>query len=176
MRARARVRRLLFGGAAALAIFGGGPAAWVVLQKLTTIGELSAVAPGSPVETVLGLQIGDPFVVTAVYDDALLSGVGTEAVELNPAVNPGSSFDRNIADVLIFDQTDDAEFGSGFPQLALFDGSFDGFDFVSNPFEVAGVLFGVDLGPLLLLGDITEEEPQALGELLDVSEQPVSPD
>jgi hypothetical protein len=176
MGAHARLRQLLIGGAVALATFAGGPAAWAVLQKLTAIGGFTAVAPGSPLETALGLQTGDPFVAMAVYDDALLSGIGAETVELNPAVNPGSSFDLTIAELLIFDQTDDTDFGSGFPQIVFFDGSFDGFDFLSNPFDVAGVPVGVSLGPLLLLGDIAQNELQALGEFREVSAEPVSPD
>jgi hypothetical protein len=176
MPANTRFRRLLIGGTVALATFAGVPAAKAVLQKFTAIGELTAVAPGSPVETTLGLQIGDPFVAMAVFDDAVLGGVGPETVELDPAVNPGSGFDLNIADVLLFDETDDLDFGSGFPQIAFLDGSFEGFDFISNPFDVAGAPFAAGLTSALQLGDITQDEPQALGAFRNVSEEPVSPD
>ena len=114
------------------------PSAKAILQSLTATGALTAIEPGSLVETALGLRIGDPFLAVAVYDDALLSGLGSEAVELNPTVNPGSSFGLNIADVLLFDETDEVDFGSGFPQLEFVDGTFDRFNFISSPFDVAG--------------------------------------
>ena len=123
MRADLRPRPWLIGGAVALAMVVAVPAAKAVLHKLTAIGELTAVASGSPVETALGLQIGDPFVAMAVYDDALLSGVGSEAVD--PAVNPGPSFALNVADVLLLDETDDIGFGFGFPEIEFFHDRFE---------------------------------------------------
>jgi hypothetical protein len=112
----------------------------------------------------------------AVYDDALLSGLGSEAVELNPTVNPGSSFGLNIADVLLFDETDEVDFGSGFPQLEFVDGTFDRFNFISSPFDVAGAPVAVRLNSILEFGDVAQDAPQALGAFLQISQAPVSPD
>jgi hypothetical protein len=176
MRACLGCRRTAVASGAALAMLVAMPSAKAILQSLTATGALTAIEPGSLVETALGLQIGDPFLAVAVYDDALLSGLGSEAVELNPTVNPGSSFGLNIADVLLFDETDEVDFGSGFPQLEFVDGTFDRFNFISSPFDVAGAPVAVRLNSILEFGDVAQDAPQALGAFLQISQAPVSPD
>jgi hypothetical protein len=170
-----RSRRWLLGGVAVIGVFAGPPAAKAVFQVFTASGSITSITPGSELESVL--TVGDPFIAVAVYDDAPLTGVGTESISLD---NPGHSFDLTIGDpaVFTFNETDDMDFGEGFPEINFFVGNFAGFDFVSNEFELNGVSFDLDLGSSLSInneeGDAGIEELS--GEFETTSQAPLSPD
>jgi hypothetical protein len=174
-------RRWLVGSVAVLGVFVGIPAAKAVLQVFTATGIITSITSGSELESVL--SVGDPFVAVAVYDDALLTGVGDEEISLDPNVNPDHSFDLMIGDpaVFTFNETDDEDFGggSGFAEIEFFNGDFDGFDFISNEFELNGVSFDVHLGESLRIdNEEGDEEPveELAGEIETTSQEPVSPD
>jgi hypothetical protein len=177
MRCRARTQRWLIGGLGVLGVFAVPPAAKAVFQVFTASGTITAIT-GSELDTVF--DVGDPFVAMAVYDDALLTGVGSEEISLNPNINTGHSFHLTIGDpaVLTFDETDDSGFDplgiETFPEIEFLNGSFDEFDFISNTVEIEGVSFAVTV-----TSDLSIAQPQGPAELIgqfsEFSQEPVSP-
>ena len=104
-------------------------------------GTLDFVDPAGA--TDLGLAFGDAFTVMALLDPSLLGGFGQETIALDV---PGHSFDLAIGNgALMFDETADSAFGSGFPQALFEDGLLAGFDFVTDPLSVSGSLYQVNL-------------------------------
>jgi hypothetical protein len=104
-------------------------------------GTLDFVAPAGA--TDLGLAFGDAFTVMALLHPSLLGGLGQETIALDV---PGHSFDLAIGNgALMFDETADNAFGSGFPQALFDDGLLAGFDFVTDPLGIDGSLYQVRL-------------------------------
>jgi hypothetical protein len=104
-------------------------------------GTLDFVDPAGA--TDLGLAFGDAFTVMALLDPSLLGGFGQETIALDV---PAHSFDLAIGNgALVFDETADTAFGSGFPQALFDDGFLAGFDFVTDPLGVGGSLYQVRL-------------------------------
>ena len=104
-------------------------------------GTLEFVDPAGAVD--LDLAFGDAFTVMALLDPSLLAGLGQETVALDV---PGHGFDLAIGNgALVFDETADNAFGSGFPQALFDDGLLAGFDFVTEPLSVGDSLYQVHL-------------------------------
>jgi len=104
-------------------------------------GTLDFVAPAGAID--LDLAFGDAFTVMALLDPSLLGGLGQETIALDV---PAHSFDLAIGDgALVFDETADSAFGSGFPQALFDDGLLAGFDFVTDPLGIDGALYQVRL-------------------------------
>jgi hypothetical protein len=104
-------------------------------------GTLDFVDPAAT--TDLGLAFGDAFTVMALLDPSLLGGFGQETIALDV---PAHGFDLAIGNgALVFDETADSAFGSGFPQALFDDGLLAGFDFVTDPLGVGGSLYQVRL-------------------------------
>jgi hypothetical protein len=105
------------------------------------IGTLDFVDPALAIN--LDLAFGDAFTVMALLDPSLLGGFGQETIALDV---PGHGFDLTIGNgALVFDETADNAFGSGFPQALFDDGILAGFDFVTDPLSVSGSLYQVHL-------------------------------
>lgn len=174
-----RSRRWLVGGVAVVGVFAGPPAANAVFQVFTASGVITWITPSSELHTVL--EVGDPFVAIAVYDNASLDGTGTGNITLDPNVNPGHSLDLTVgsAAVFTFDETDDLEFGRGtFPEIQFTGGSFSGFDLIGQ-FSLNGIDFDIDLGYDLIIERSLLNQDNVLelaGEILEISQKPVSPD
>jgi hypothetical protein len=78
--------------------------------------------PGNP----FGVDVNSPINISITFDNALLTGVGEEFIEIDS--NP--AFDLSISlGVLTFVASDDGLFGSGFPKLGFLDGELATIDF-----------------------------------------------
>ena len=174
-----RVRQWLIGGMAVVGVFAGPPAAEAVFQVFTAVGEITSVTSSGELDA--DFDVGDPFFAVAIYDDALLTGLGAESITLDPTllVHSGHSFDLAIGDpaVLTFDETDDVEFGGGtFPTINFNNGSFETFSFRSEVFQINTVDFTAQLeGGLRIINDGTGVT-ELLGEVRETSQEPMSPD
>jgi hypothetical protein len=140
-------KRILAGMIAAALIGAASERAGAQLVSFTLNGTIDVLEATSPLATDIGLALGDPFTALALIDESFLSaltGVGPESIALDAGA--GISFDLDISNgLLLFDETDDSAFGSGFP-TALFDnGGFVGFEFISNSFDIAGTSFEASL-------------------------------
>jgi hypothetical protein len=172
-----RVRQWWIGGVAVVGVFVGPPAAKAVFQVFTAVGEITSVTSGSELDS--DLDVGDPFVAVAIYDDALLTGLGAESITLDPTVHSGHSFDLTIGDpaVLTFDETDDVEFGGGtFPTINFNNGIFEAFSFRSEVFQINTVDFTAQLERGLRIIDDETGVTEVLGEVRETSQAPLSPD
>ena len=88
----------------------------------------------------LGIEVGDPFSIEAVYNAALLTNVGLET--LTPDTDPSLSFELRIGrgPAVVWDEQDDPIFPFG-PLLNFEGGSIDGFVFQSDDFGFASDAF-----------------------------------
>jgi hypothetical protein len=119
----------------------------------------------------LGIEVGDPFSIEAVYNAAMLTNVGLET--LTPDTDPSLSFELRIdrGPALVWDEQDDPIFPFG-PLINFEGGNFDSFVFQSNDFGFARDAFVQVIDRVEIL-DSETFEPLVTGEFREVS---VSPD
>lgn len=76
-----------------------------------------------------GLSDGDTITATATFDDDLIDPIGTSFIQLG---SNGNAFGGTLTFVvgnLVFTETMDDGFATGFPQLTFVDGVFDNFNY-----------------------------------------------
>jgi hypothetical protein len=137
-------------------------------------GKLAFAAPSNP----FGVSPEDGFTGIAIFDDAIIPSSGSFLL----GVDTDPSFHLTIAlGSRSFTETEDADFGTGLPQLRFEEGSLVGLDF-AVPFaevgypnlslEIFGPLLSVtdtDAGSLLVTGQLIFSpvpEPSILADLL----------
>lgn len=106
--------------ALALSILVYAGAAQAVPIQFSIDGVVDTAVDGN----IFGLEVGDTVSATAIFDDSLLTGVGSEEIAFGDGT--GNSMSHRIGDVT-FTQSMDFSFGEGFyPSLFFFNGIFDG--------------------------------------------------
>lgn len=73
-----------------------------------------------------GLEAGDSITAMGTYDDAGLTGAGSESVSFGSG--SGNSMTLVVGD-MTFTETDDTDYATGFPQLLFSGGMFNGINF-----------------------------------------------
>ena len=73
-----------------------------------------------------GLEAGDSITAMGTYDDAGLTGAGSESVSFGSG--SGNSMTLIVGD-MTFTETDDTDYATGFPQLLFSGGMFNGINF-----------------------------------------------
>jgi hypothetical protein len=132
---RLRSRWFAIGLVAVAAMAAVGP-----VRALTTIlieGIIDFVAPTADPNTP-GIEAGDDFLITAIFDETLLGGTGRET--LTPGTDPMLRFEIRIGDKLVQMEIDDLIHPFG-PLINFEDGVFDGFVFQSEDFPFASDAF-----------------------------------
>ena len=88
----------------------------------------------------LGIEVGDPFSIEAIYNAALLTNIGLET--LTPDTDPSLSFELRIGrgPAVVWDEQDDLIFPFG-PLINFDGGDFDSFVFQSDDFGFASDAF-----------------------------------
>ena len=166
-------RMLLLGSVLALVMAGAQPAAAVGVSpegRVSIEGVIDLVDPAADPDS-LGIEVGDPFSIKAIYNAALLTNVGLET--LTPDTDPSLSFELRIGrgPAVVWDEQDDliSPFG---PLINFEGGSFDGFVFQSDDFGFASDAFVQVIDHVEIL-DSETFDPLVTGEFREVS---VSPD
>jgi hypothetical protein len=167
-------RMLLAGSALALAMAAGQPAAAVGIspQDRTSIsmeGVVDFVDPAAD-PNFLGIEVGDPFSIEAIYNAALLTNAGLET--LTPDTDPSLSFELRIGrgPALVWDEADDLIFPFG-PLINFNDGVFDSFVFQSTDFGFASDAFVQVIDRVEIL-DSETFEPLVTGALREIEISP----
>jgi hypothetical protein len=110
------------------------------VRALTTIlieGVIDFVAPVAD-SNAPGIEEGDEFLITAIFDETLLGGTGRET--LTREIDSALSFELRIGDKLVQLEIDDLIHPFG-PLINFEDGEFDGFVFQSEGFPFASEAF-----------------------------------
>ena len=102
-----------------------------VLVTTTINGSIELAHPTNP----FGLTTADSVTAVAVYDDGSIPAVG--AFNLGLDSDPSFSLTVTLGS-FTFVETDDDEFGSGFPRLEFTDGDLVGMDFERDGFGFGG--------------------------------------
>ena len=166
-------RVLLLGPVLALVMAAAQPAAAVGIGpqgRVAIEGVVDHVDPAAD-PNFLGIEVGDPFSIEAIYNAALLTNVGLET--LTPDTDPSLSFELRIGrgPAVVWDERDDLIFPFG-PLINFEDGDFDGFVFQSDDFGFASDAFVQVIDRVEVL-DSETFEPLVTGEF---REESVSPD
>lgn len=82
-----------------------------------------------------GLNDNDTVTAVAMYDDAQVSGSGDSFIEIDS--NPNFSLSLTFGSLTLV-ETDDIDFGTGFPGLGFTDGILDDIDFETDLFDFGG--------------------------------------
>jgi hypothetical protein len=164
---------LLLGVVLALVMAAAQPAAAVGISpqgRVSIEGVIDLVDPAAD-PNFLGIEVGDPFSIEAIYDAALLTGGGRET--LTPDTDPSLSFELRIdrGPALVWDEQDDLIFTFG-PLINFERGNFDSFVFQSGDFGFASDAFVQVIDRVEIL-DSETFDPLVTGEFREVS---VSPD
>jgi hypothetical protein len=135
-------RMLLPGFVLALAIAAAQPAAATGISPVSSVsieGVIDLVDPAAD-PNFLGMEVGDPFSIEAIYNAALLTNIGLET--LTPDTDPSLSFELRIGrgPAVLWDEQDDLIFPFG-PLINFDGGEFDSFVFQSNDFGFASDAF-----------------------------------
>jgi hypothetical protein len=173
MKARRTLLLLLPGSALALAIAAAQPAVAVGVSpegRVAIEGVIDLVDPAAD-PNFLGIEVGDPFSIEAIYNMALLTGAGLET--LTPDIDPSLSFELRIGrgPAVVWDERDDLIFPFG-PLINFDGGEFDGFVFQSDDFGFASDAFAQVIDRVEVL-DSETFDPLVTGEF---REESVSPD
>ena len=115
---------------AAVALLALGPvSAHAAMGYFSITGVTTYADDGNP----FGLEVGDTISAYAVFDASPLDGSLSGAISFGDGT--GNSLDFMVG-ALDFDETNDIDFfGGNFPLLFLFNGGFDGFDYVATEGE-----------------------------------------
>jgi hypothetical protein len=135
-------RMLLLGCVLALVMVAGQQAAAVGISPQGRVfieGVIDLVDPAAD-PNFLGIEVGDPFSIEAVYNAALLTTIGLET--LTPETDPSLSFELRIGrgPAVVWDERDDLIFLFG-PLINFDGGEFDSFVFQSDDFGFASDAF-----------------------------------
>ncbi len=84
-----------------------------------------------------GLAANDTVTAVAMYDDAQVSGSGDSFIEIDS--NPNFSLTLTFGSLTLV-ETDDIDFGTGFPGLGFTNGTLDDIDFETDFFDFGGSL------------------------------------
>jgi hypothetical protein len=168
-----RHHAVLAGGVIAFILLGSDALAVGLGSQQRTIsveGTIDFVDPAVD-PNPLGIAVGDPFTIEAMFNDLLLAGIGRET--LTPEIDPSLSFELRIdrGPALVFDEEDDLIFPFG-PLINFDGGNFDSFVFQSNDFGFASDAFVQVIDRVEIL-DSETFDPLVTGEFREVS---VSPD
>ncbi len=81
------------------------------------------------------LGVNDTVTAVAMYDDSLVSPLGLSniAIDSDPAFSLNLTFGE-----LTLDESDDRDFGAGFPELGFFNGSLRSIEFLTGEFNFRG--------------------------------------
>lgn len=145
---------------AAVAVLALGPvSAHAAMGYFSMTGVTTSADAGNP----FGLDVGDEIYVHATFDASPLDGTLSGLISFGDG--SGNSLDFTVG-VLGFDETNDIDFFDGFfPLLSLFNGGFDGFNYIavegnngaladfSTGFGWSGGGFGWDGSFLLVEGE-----------------------
>lgn len=104
-----------------------------VLVETTVTGIVELAEPTNP----FGLSVGDFVTAVTVYDDALLTGVGVEMVEIDS--DPLFSLTIEFG-AFTFTEDLDSDFGTGKPELNFDGGELSGIDIEIDPLVFGGFL------------------------------------
>ena len=164
---------LLLGFVLALVMAAAQPAAAVGISpqgRVSIEGVIDLVDPAAD-PNFLGIEVGDPFSIEAIYNAALLTNVGLET--LTPDTDPSLSFELRIGrgPAVVWDEQDDLIFPFG-PLINFDGGNFDSFVFQSDDFGFASDAFVQVIDRVEIL-DSETFDPLVTGEFREVS---VSPD
>jgi hypothetical protein len=102
--------------------------AQAALVTTTVNGTVSLADSSNP----FGLEIGDTVTAVTTYDNAGISAVGDDSIEIDS--NPSFSLTITLGS-FTYTETDDDTFGSGFPLLQFLDGALMGIDFRHTEFS-----------------------------------------
>ena len=132
-----RDRRVLVGLMVVVALAVAGPVG--ALTSILVRGVIDYVAPAAD-PNPLGVEQGDAFLITALFDEMLLAGSGRET--LTPDTDTSLSFELRIGrgPALLWDEQDDLIFPFG-PLINFQGGNFDSFVFQSSDFGFASDAF-----------------------------------
>lgn len=113
-----------------LATWGISPALAVPVTATIT-GTVDIALDLNPFE----LGVNDTVTAVAMYDDSLVlpSGLSDIAIDSNPAFSLNLTFGE-----LTLVETDDRDFGGGFPEIGFFNGSLSSIEFLSGEFNFRG--------------------------------------
>ena len=166
-------RMLLLGFVLALVMAAAQPAAAVGISpqgRVSIEGVIDLVDPAAD-PNFLGIEVGDPFSIEAIYNAALLTNVGLET--LTPDTDPSLSFELRIGrgPAVVWDEQDDLIFPFG-PLINFDGGEFDSFVFQSDDFGFASDAFVQVIDRVEIL-DSETFDTLVTGEFREVS---VSPD
>ena len=108
----------------------------------------------------LGIEVGDPFSIEAIYNAALLTNVGLET--LTPDTDPSLSFELRIGrgPAVVWDEQDDLIFPFG-PLINFDGGDFDSFVFQSDDFGFASDAFVQVIDRVEIMHDAAEPTKKA---------------
>jgi hypothetical protein len=160
---------LLPGSALALAIAAAQPAAATGISPVSSVsieGVIDLIDPAAD-PNFLGIEVGDPFSIEAIYNAALLTDVGLE--RLTPDTDPNLSFELRIGrgPAVVWDEQDDLIFPFG-PLINFDSGKFDSFVFQSDDFGFASDAFVQVIDGLEILDGETFDR-LVIGEFGEVS-------
>lgn len=127
------------GGTALCGVDAGAVGLFTQQSTIATGGVIDFVDPSAD-PNALGIEVGDPFSIEAIFDDMLLTGIGRET--LTPTTDPSLMFELRIDrdPSIVWDQEDDSIHPFG-PLINFEDGNFDSFVFQSNDFEFTSDAF-----------------------------------
>ncbi len=114
-----------------LATWGTSPALAVPVTATIT-GTVDITLANNPFD----LGVNDTVTAVAMYDDALVSPSGLSDI----AIDSDLAFSLNLTfGELTLIETNDRDFGAGFPELGFFNGSLSSIEFLSGEFNFRGL-------------------------------------
>lgn len=104
-------------------------------SNIVTI-DFSGTVTAADAGNALGLAVNDVVTGSATYDDSLLTGIGSEVIELGTGGNGfGGKLTMHMG-LVTYVESDDADYNTGYPKLGFDSGILSGFDFfASNNFS-----------------------------------------
>ena len=90
---------------------------------------INADVMGPDIGNPYGLSDGDTITATAMFNDDLIDPVGTSFIKFGVSGNAFGGTLTFVVGSLIFTETMDDGFATGFPQLTFVDGVFDNFNY-----------------------------------------------
>jgi hypothetical protein len=165
-------RMLLPGFVLALVLAAAQPAAATGISPVSSVsieGVIDLVDPAADAN-FLGIEVGDPFSIEAIYNAALLTNVGLET--LTPDTDSSLSFELRIGrgPALVWDDEDDLISPYG-PLINFDDGEFDSFVFHSTDFGFASDAF-VQVVDRVEILDSETFEPLVTGAFREIESSP----